>query len=142
MAQGLNQVSLIGNLGADPETVFTPNGNQITKFRVAVNESWKGNDGNQHEHVEWFRIVCFNGRGQACADYLKKGRRVFVQGPQRTRTYTDRDGEERRATEVIAFSVIFLDSPRQHEGGAEPGPAGSPPCDHSDLGVTDDEVPF
>jgi len=141
MAQGLNQVSLIGNLGADPETVFTPNGNQITKFRVAVNETWKGNDGNQHEHVEWFRIVCFNGRGQACADYLNKGRRVFVQGPQRTRTYTDREGEERRATEVIAFSVIFLDSPKQHERAEEAAPVEPSAGNHSDPGITDD-VPF
>ena len=86
--QGLNRTSIIGYLSRNPE------GNDsgtVTRFSVGVTERWRGADGDDKEHTEWFRVVTFNGAGAACKEFLSRGRRVYVDGRLRTRTYTNRE---------------------------------------------------
>ena len=94
MSQGLNNTSIIGFLGKDPQT---NDHGTVARFSVGVNEHWKDAEGNDREHTEWFRVVCFNGVAGAAAQYLSRGRQVYVDGRLRTRTYTDRNEEESRS---------------------------------------------
>jgi single-strand DNA-binding protein len=109
---------LTGYLGADPEMRFTPQGSPVTTFRVASGRSWRSADGTQHDDTEWFRVVAWEKLAEICNQYLTKGmRRVYVEGRLQTRKYTDRDGQERYSTEVIATDMIILSSKRGEDGG-------------------------
>lgn len=122
MAKDLNKVQLTGHLGADPEMRYTAQGSAVTTFRVASNRSWKDREGGAHEETEWFRIVAWDKLGEICNQYLTKGTRVYVEGRLQTRKYTDRDGQERYATEVIAQDMIILSA--RGERGVVPEDAG------------------
>jgi single-strand DNA-binding protein len=122
MSQGLNKTTIIGYLGRDPETNGGPNGKSVARFTVGVTERWRDREDSDQEHTEWYRIVAFNGLGESCARFLSKGRRVYVEGRLRTRTFTNRRGEEQTVTELLASSVIFLDGPRGAEQDAEDRP--------------------
>lgn len=113
---GLNKTQIIGHLGHDPATNES---GTVTRFSVGVTERWKDREGEEHEHTEWYRVVTFNGAAASCARYLARGRLVYVDGRLRTRTYTNRDDEEKTTTELLASSVIFLDAPKQ-EAAQEP----------------------
>lgn len=104
----LNTVQIIGNLGQDPELFQAESGVTIVNLSVATNESFKDSDGNKKSSVEWHRIVVFGRQAETCAEYLKKGRRVLVEGRLRTRSWTDKDGNSRRTTEIVARRVQFL----------------------------------
>jgi len=104
----MNKVTLVGNLGADPEVRFTPSGTPVANFRMATNESWTGKDGNRQERTEWHRIVVWGKLGETCGKYLSKGRQVLVEGRLQTRSW-DKDGEKRYTTEIVAERVHFLD---------------------------------
>lgn len=120
----LNKVMIIGNLGADPEMRFTPNGDAITNFNVAVNESWTSN-GEKKDRTEWFRVVCWNKLAETAAQYLTKGRQVFVEGRLQTRSWEDQSGQKRYSTEVVASTVRFLGErgePREQEEAFVPEP--------------------
>ncbi|MFN3374436.1 MAG: single-stranded DNA-binding protein, partial [Chloroflexus sp.] len=108
MAKDLNKVQLTGHLGADPEMRYTAQGSAVTTFRVASNRTWRDKDGNSHEETEWFRIVAWDKLGEICNQYLTKGTRVYIEGRLQTRKWTDRDGQERYTTEVIAQDMIIL----------------------------------
>lgn len=110
MAKDLNKVQLTGYLGADPEMRYTAQGSAVTNFRVASGRTWKDRDGNQHDDTEWFRIVAWDKLGEICNQYLTKGTRVYVEGRLQTRKYTDREGQERYTSEVIAQDMIILSS--------------------------------
>ena len=135
----LNKVTLIGNLGADPETRYTRSGDDVTNFRIATNERWTRN-GEMQERTEWHRIVTFGNLAKTCGKYLSKGRQVYVEGRLQTRKWTDRNGNDRYATEIVARSVQFL-------GGNRDAPPEKPQA-HEDPAVstapqTDcDDVPF
>jgi single-strand DNA-binding protein len=122
MGKDLNKVQLTGHLGADPEMRYTAQGSAVTTFRVASNRSWKDREGGAHEETEWFRIVAWDKLGEICNQYLTKGTRVYVEGRLQTRKYTDRDGQERYATEVIAQDMIILSA--RGERGQVPEDAG------------------
>lgn len=158
MSQGLNKTSIIGWLGRDPES---NDAGTVARFSVGVTERWRDAEGNDKEHTEWFRVVCFNGIAAACSQYLSCGRQVYVDGRLRTRTYTSRDGEEKTITELLAQSVIFLGSPRtdgdREEHRPQPGkPRSAEPSDprrsstpernrrqrSEDGGVQDQDIPF
>ena len=113
MSQGLNKTTIIGYMGRDPETNGGQNGNSVTRFSVGVTERWRDRDDNDREQTEWFRVVTFSGLGDSCARFLSKGRRVYVEGRLRTRTFTNRRDEEQTVTELQATTVIFLDGPRE-----------------------------
>jgi single-strand DNA-binding protein len=108
MAKDLNKVQLTGHLGADPEMRYTAQGSAVTTFRVACNRTWKDRDGNQHEDTEWFRIVAWDKLGEICNQYLTKGTRVYIEGRLQTRKWTDREGQERYTSEVVAQDMIIL----------------------------------
>src|SRR3954470_3306475 len=101
---GVNRVTVIGNLGKDPETKFSSAGKAICKFSVAVNEKY-----GDKEHTEWFNVTVFDKQAEACGQYLAKGRQVYVEGRQRTSEY-EKNGEKKFWTEVIADRVQFLGS--------------------------------
>jgi single-strand DNA-binding protein len=111
MAQGLNKVMIMGNLGADPEVRYMPSGSAVTNIRVATSERWKDrNTGEKHERTEWHRIVLFNRLGEIAAQYLRKGSRVFIEGSIRTNKWQDQSGADRYTTEIIASSMQLMDS--------------------------------
>jgi single-strand DNA-binding protein len=117
MARGINKVILVGNLGADPETRYTPSGTAITSIRIATSESWKDKQtGEQPERTEWHRIEFFGRIAEIAGEYLKKGRQVYVEGKLRTDEY-EKDGIKRYSTKIIADEMQML-------GGREGGGAG------------------
>src|ERR1019366_3577033 len=145
----LNKVMIIGNLGRDPEMRSTPSGQAVTQFTVAVNRNFKGQDGAWQEETEWFRVVAWGPLAERTAEYLRKGRKVYVEGRLQTRQWEDQSGAKRYTTELIAPTVTALDPrPRdqQAEGGTVPdrtrgsrsGDGRSDPLDEPDL----DDLPF
>jgi single-strand DNA-binding protein len=115
----LNKVMIIGNLGQDPEMRFTPAGNPVTTFRVAVNRVYKGTDGERKEETEWFSVVTWSALAENCNRFLTKGQKVYVEGRLQTRSWEGQDGQKRYRTEVIANSVIFLDRKAAAPAGEE-----------------------
>jgi single-strand DNA-binding protein len=133
MSFSLSKAQIIGNLGADPEMRFTPNGTAVTNFRVAVNRRRRDQEGQQADETDWYRVVCFGRLAEFGDQYLRKGLRVYVDGRLQMNRFVGQDGQERMSPEIIASDVIIL-SPR--EGGE--GPQGRPPSDEDDL----DDLPF
>ena len=111
---GLNKVMVIGNLGADPEMRYTADGNALTSFRVAASRNYSTPEGERREETEWFSVVAWRKLAEQCSQFLQKGRRVYVEGRLRTRSWDTPDGQKRYRTEVVADRVLFLDRP----GGA------------------------
>ncbi len=105
---GLNRVQLIGHLGKDPESRYTPSGRQVCSFSIAVGRRWKGANGDVKEATDWFNVDAWGRLGEICQQYLGKGRLVFVEG----RLQTDRvesDGDTRFFTKVVASQMQMLD---------------------------------
>ncbi len=118
MAKSLNKVMLIGNLGRDPEVRFTPSGVPIATFTLATNEAWKDTEGNLQERTEWHNIVAWRKLAEFSGEWLKKGRKIFVEGRIQTRSYDDKNtGQKKSFTEIVADNIIVLDS----RGAGEPG---------------------
>jgi single-strand DNA-binding protein len=119
----LNKVMIIGRLGTDPEMRYTANGNAVTSFRVATNFVSTTPDGERREETEWFSVIAWRNLAEQCSQYLQKGRRVYVEGRLRTRSWDTPDGQRRFRTEVIANRVLFLDRapgvPLPEEGEVE-----------------------
>ena len=105
---GLNNVQIIGNLGGTPEMKYLNNSDHVVNFSVAVNERWKNRSGEPQERTTWVRIVAFNGIGSACAEYLKRGDAVYVEGRLQIREYEDKDQNPHTSVEVVASRVRFL----------------------------------
>ena len=104
----LNRVQLIGYLGKDPESKFTPTGKKVTQFSVAISNRWKSREGDSKEYTEWVNIEAWGRLGEVCNEYLKKGSLVFVEGRLKTDRYEDK-GEARFYTKVVALSMQMLD---------------------------------
>lgn len=146
---GLNNVQIIGNLGGTPEMKYVNNSDHVVNFSVAVNERWKNRSGEPQERTTWVRIVAFNGIGSACAEYLKRGDTVYVEGRLQIREYEDKDQNPHTAVEVVASRVRFL-------GGGSAGDEKRPvpgrptngsvqrgaPVPASDQNVDDGDTPF
>ncbi len=123
MARGVNKVILVGNLGADPETRYTPSGTAITSIRIATSESWKDKQtGEQQERTEWHRVDFFGRLAEIAGEYLKKGRQVYVEGKLRTDEY-EKDGVKRYSTEGHRRRNADARRPRRRrcEGGSSGG---------------------
>ena len=105
---GVNRVTLLGNLGADPETKKTAGGQTITLFNLATSNAWTNREGQRQEHTEWHRIVAWGKLAETCAEYLSKGRKVYIEGRIQTRSWEDEKGQKRYTTEVVASQVLFL----------------------------------
>ncbi len=104
----LNRVQLIGRLGKDPESKFTPTGKKVTQFRLAVDNRWKDKNGEAKESTEWVNIEAWGRLGEVCQEYLKKGSLIFLEGRLKTDKYEDK-GETKYFTKVVALTLQFLD---------------------------------
>jgi single-strand DNA-binding protein len=162
----LNKVTLIGNLGADPEVRYMPSGDAITNIRLATTRRWKDRQtGERKEETEWHRVVFFAGLAKIAGEYLKKGSQVYVEGRIRTQKWQGQDGQERYTTEIIADEMHMLGSrsggtasfsseqpgeysaqpPRSSGPSSRPTPQTNPgsmpppPPDYDDF---DDDIPF
>lgn len=106
MAEGLNRVMLLGNLGADPELKMTAGGQAVLKLRLATTETYLDRNNTRQERTEWHSVTLWGKRGEALAKFLSKGERIFVEGSLRTSSY-EKDGEKRYRTEINATNVIL-----------------------------------
>ncbi len=119
----VNKVILVGNLGADPETRYMPNGDAVANIRLATTESWKDKaTGEKKEITEWHRVVFYRKLAEIVGQYLKKGSAVYVEGRIRTRKWQDKEGQERYTTEIEANEMQMLGG-RQSMSGASGGEA-------------------
>lgn len=162
MARGINKVILVGNLGADPETRYTPSGTAITSIRIATSESWKDKTtGEQQERTEWHRVKFFGRLAEIAGEYLKKGGQVYIEGKLRTEEY-EKEGVKRWSTDIIADEMQMLGSrggggaggeggggggeyQRRERGparGPQPGPAAARNVPAPADTFEDDDIPF
>ncbi len=141
----VNRVILVGNLGRDPELRYIQSGQAVANFSVATNEKWRDKEGNNQERTEWHRIVVWGKSAENCAQYLVKGRSVYIEGKLQTREWEDREGNKRTTTEIVAQTVQFLGGrsgagaggdiqqdragPQEPQEPQEPQDAGPPPSD-------------
>ena len=105
----LNRVQLIGRLGRDPESKFTPTGKRVVHFSVAVSNHWKDREGEMRESTEWVNVEAWERLGETCQEYLRKGSLVYLEGRLRTDRY-ENQGDTRYYTKVVAQAVQFLDN--------------------------------
>jgi single-strand DNA-binding protein len=162
----VNKVILVGNLGRDPEIRYLPSGEPVANITIATSSKYKGKTGEMVEETEWHRVTFFGKLADIVGQYLKKGRSVYVEGRIKTRKYTDKDGVEKYATDIIANEMQMLGSregmgePYNDEGGAggstysRPAPAARPqapqaaprqaPAQRPPSGFDDmdDDIPF
>lgn len=124
----LNRVQIIGNLGRDPETRFTPKGAKVCQFSVAVTDRWRTGEGEERERTEWFNVETWGRLAEICQEYLHKGQLVFIEGRLQTEHY-EKGGEKRTFTKLVASTMQMLG--RKPEGDEPP----LPPPD-------EDEFPF
>ena len=110
----LNRVQLIGYLGKDPESKFTPTGKKVAHFSVAVSNRWKSKEGEMKEYTEWVNVEAWGRLGEVCQQYLKKGSLVYVEGRLKTDKYEDK-GETKYFTKVVALALQFLDKKQADE---------------------------
>jgi len=154
--RSVNKVILLGHLGADAETRFTPSGTAVSNLRIATNRRVKDQQtGEWKDETDWHRVTLW--KAENLAQYLTKGKQVYVEGRLQTRSYDDKDGQKRYATEVVCEEIILL-SGQGGGAGRESGgeldqsrppasmprsakPAAAPPEDVA-PGITDDDVPF
>jgi single-strand DNA-binding protein len=162
MADGLNKVMLIGNLGADPELRMTNGGQAVLKIRMACSESYLDRNKVRQERTEWMNVVVWGRRAEALGKILSKGNRIFIEGGLRTSSYEDREGVKRYKTEVTASNIILMGG-RRNSGGEYDGPdddeprgesrgrrsdppagggGGSDDADYGGSGGGDDDIPF
>jgi single-strand DNA-binding protein len=160
----LNKVTLIGNLGADPEVRYMPTGGAVTNISLATTRRWKDRDsGERRDATEWHRVVFFNRLAEVVGEYLRKGSQVYVEGRLQTRKWQDKDGVDRYSTEIVASEMQMLGS--RSDGTATMGstatanpsynsapaasntpatpvqamPSSPPPAAYEDF---DDDIPF
>jgi len=163
-SRSVNKVTLLGHLGKDAETKFTPSGVAVTNFTLATSRRWKDQQsGEWKEETEWHRLVMW--RSENVSNYLLKGKQIYVEGRLQTRSWEDKDGQKRYTTEVVVDDLILLGGRGDSGGGAPdfdqqqsrpvsmprprpqpsgpPAPSGPPEApDDFGQGVSDDDVPF
>lgn len=158
-SRSVNKVILVGHLGRDAETKFTPSGVSVTRFSVATSRRWKDQQsGEWKDETDWSDVTLW--RAENLATYLTKGKQVYVEGRLQTRSYEDKDGKKVYRTEVVADEVILLGGAGAGGGGgrsddefsqsarpqrSSPSRGAPAPAAHDDFGgqgITDDDVPF
>lgn len=118
----VNKVILVGNLGRDPETRFSPDGAAICNVSLATTSQWKDKtSGERKEETEWHRVVFYNRLAEIAGEYLKKGRSIYVEGRLKTRKWQDKEGQDRWSTEIVADQMQMLGSREDGGGGGGGG---------------------
>jgi len=136
----VNRVTLLGNLGADPEIRYAANDTAVATLRLATTEQYKDKDGNKQEKTEWHRVILWGRLGEICGELLEKGSRVYIEGKLQTRAWTDQNGVKKYTTEVVAKEMKAL-SRKRSDSGHNPG--GSSPGDYPEPPTgTGEDVPF
>lgn len=130
----LNKVILIGRLGRDPETRYMPNGEAVCNFSVATSESWKDSNGQKQERSEWHNVTMYRKLAEIAGQYLKQGSQVYIEGKIKSRKYTDKNGVERTAYDIIANEMKML-------GGDAQNTSTKPQPTQAQDDISDD-VPF
>ncbi len=161
MSKGVNRVTILGNVGKDPEVRYLPSGGAVASIAVATSQQWKDKEtGQPQEKTEWHRIVFFNRLAEIVNEYVRKGSKIYIEGSLRTRQW-EQDGQTKYATEIVASEMQLLDSrqggpaaaqtndapPRpinhntQHSNHGRPAaqPSNQPPAGYDDF---DDDIPF
>ena len=143
MAEGLNRVMLLGNLGADPELRVTPGGQAVLKLRLATNESYLDRNNVRQERTEWHRVTVWGRRAEALGKILQKGDSLFIEGRLQTSSY-EKNGEKRYSTEVVANNIVLPGRGRGEGAGAprEGGAARVPAPAARGGGAGPEEAPF
>ena len=157
--KSLNKAMIIGNAGKDAEIRYTGAGKAVASFSIATNESWKDKtSGQMQERTEWHNIVVWDRLAEICGEYVKKGKRVYVEGRIQNRSYDDKDGNKRYISEIVATDLILLDGAGAAGGGSgantgggyrrdDSHPAsipasGSPVHDYESAEAPIDDLPF
>ncbi|MDD5288659.1 MAG: single-stranded DNA-binding protein [Dehalococcoidales bacterium] len=135
----INRMTVIGNLGSEPEMRFTPSGRPVTSFRIATNWRYTTAEGERREETEWFSVVAWGKLAEQCNQFLTKGRLVYVEGRLRLRTWEGQDGQKRARNEIIADRVKFLD--RQGQGAPAAGEVKTEEVEQPGE-VEPDDIPF
>jgi single-strand DNA-binding protein len=145
MAAGLNRVSLIGNLGKDPEVRYTQSGTAVGSLRIGVTERRKNGD-DYKDQTEWVSVVCFGKTAENANKYLQKGRQIFVEGRLQTKSWEDKSGQTRYTTEVVANQLLFLGSAKDQSAGksgfTKSSSQGIEDANTENNFIEDDDIPF
>lgn len=139
----LNKVILIGNLGQDPESRFTPQGTAVANLSIATNEAWKDQNGELQERTEWHRVVMYGRMAETANEFMKKGQMVYVEGRLHTREWEDQNQIKRRTTEIRCDNFTMLG--RRGESSASSNRGSGAQENKSGMGedtVSDDDLPF
>jgi len=136
---GVNKVILIGRTGADAEIKYTSNGKEVTNFSLAINDSFKNRDGEQTERVEWVRCVAWEKLAEVAGEFLTKGKQCYAEGRLQTRTYEDREGNQRTVSEVVVRQLRLLGGPGNGNGKAEKS---NRPAENPDADISEQDIPF
>lgn len=142
---GVNRVTLVGYLGADPEMKYVPSGQAVCQMRLATSEKWKDKEGKPQERTEWHRLVAWGKTAEICAKYLEKGRQVYIEGRLQTREWAKDDGIKRWSTEIVVNEVQFLgsgDGKGKERRDEPPPPLDPPPAQGGSSTHPDDDIPF
>ena len=105
---GVNKVIRVGNLGADPQIRYTPQGTAVANFSLATTERFTNRNGEREARTEWHRVVAWGRLAEICNEYLKKGRQIYVEGRIQTRQWDDKEGNKRSSTEIVATNMVML----------------------------------
>ena len=133
----VNTVTLIGNVGQNPEAKELPSGSMVVNLSVATNRSWKDKDGEQQKKTTWHKVVAFNGTAKFIAGYVKKGDQLYVTGRIQNRTYEDKDGKTMYVSEIMAYRVQKLGKVENVSEGGAPVDIGPVTGD-----VGEEDIPF
>jgi len=138
-----NKITLVGNLGRDPELRYTPQGTPVCSFSMATNERRKDKSGEMQDQVTWFRVTLWGRQAETASQYLSKGRPVYIEGRLRVEEWTDRDGKPRHTLEVHATDMQFIGGGRSEEPPAERAAASETASEQPQHDfAADDDVPF
>jgi single-strand DNA-binding protein len=156
MAKSVNKVTLLGNLGKDPEVKFLPSGQAVANFTIATSDRYKDKAGEWQDRTEWHNVVAYARTAEIVRDYVKKGNKVYVEGRLTTRSWDDKDsGKKIYRTEIVVNDLVLIGGRGDSEGGggsyggsrqSSGDKSGSyaqqAPPDYGDTGITDDDIPF
>jgi len=143
MARGINKVIVLGNLGADPDARFMPNGNAVTNISIATSESWIDKEsGDRQERTEWHRVAFFGRLAEIASEYLKKGSQVYVEGKLKTRKWEDKEGNDRWTTEIIANEMQMLGERMTSSTSTDNSEIPKQSGNNASSDDFDDDIPF